>query len=522
MSTFKQKSLFAALAGLGVLGVVDSAQAVHINNDGLGQALIYPYYTVRSTASGNNYVTALTVVNTTSAAKVVKVRFLEGKNSREVLDFNLFLSQYDVWTGGIVPDPAGIGAGLFTKDHSCTTPAVSTSALTPTKFRNGAYVGDTGGDTLDRTNEGYFEILEMATIVHGSALEAAVTHVSNLSAPNASTPSCTGLPITAAFPAGLAEPTGGLFGDASLINVNDGTDFTYDAVPLDGWSNTVQWTEPGSQLPTLANVTPKTSVVIENTSTGGEVVRSTWVNGRDAVSAVMMRADVYNTYTVEPNLKAATDWIVTMPTKRFYVSVGGGAGTPPFQSNFRNGSCDNIALTYYDREEQSPGAITDFSPTTPESRSLCWEANVLTFTGNGGTVTASNVLRSTNYANVALDNPWINGWADLNFPFDPVNFGLTHSLTPAPGASSVFDINSGILSAAANVRYFGLPVIGLAVESFTNGLLPPSGGTSVLSNYGGNFIHKYARCIFMAPTDFPVSPTADVSPALCLDIIQGP
>ena len=39
MSTFKQKSLFAALAGLGVLGVVDSAQAVHINPDGLGQAL---------------------------------------------------------------------------------------------------------------------------------------------------------------------------------------------------------------------------------------------------------------------------------------------------------------------------------------------------------------------------------------------------------------------------------------------------------------------------------------------------
>ena len=88
MSTFKQKSLFAALAGLGVLGVVDSAQAVHINQDGLGQALVYPYYTVRATASGNAYVTALSVVNTTASAKAVKVRFLEGKNSREVLDFS--------------------------------------------------------------------------------------------------------------------------------------------------------------------------------------------------------------------------------------------------------------------------------------------------------------------------------------------------------------------------------------------------------------------------------------------------
>src|SRR5579862_6023370 len=136
MSTFKQKSLFAALAGLGVLGVVDSAQAVHINQDGLGQALVYPYYTVRNSPSGNAYVTALSVVNTTASAKAVKVRFLEGKNSREVLDFNLFLSQYDVWTAGIVQ--SGVGAGVFTLDHSCTTPAVSRSSSTPTLFRNGA------------------------------------------------------------------------------------------------------------------------------------------------------------------------------------------------------------------------------------------------------------------------------------------------------------------------------------------------------------------------------------------------
>src|SRR6185369_16442937 len=159
MSTFKQKSLFAALAGMGVLGVVDSAQAVHINQDGLGQALVYPYYTVRATASGNAYVTALTVVNTTASAKAVKVRFLEGKNSREVLDFNLFLSQYDVWTAAVVQ--AGTGAGVFTNDHSCTSPTVSNSSANPTKFRNGAYSGsfaDGATDSLDRTNEGYFEI----------------------------------------------------------------------------------------------------------------------------------------------------------------------------------------------------------------------------------------------------------------------------------------------------------------------------------------------------------------------------
>ena len=33
---------------------------------------------------------------TTSLTKAVKVRFLDGKNGREVLDFNLFLSPADV------------------------------------------------------------------------------------------------------------------------------------------------------------------------------------------------------------------------------------------------------------------------------------------------------------------------------------------------------------------------------------------------------------------------------------------
>ena len=116
MSTFKQKSLFAALAGLGVLGIVDSAQAVHINADGLGQAMVYPYFTARSTASGNAYVTALSVVNTTASAKAVKVRFLEGKNSREVLDFNLYLSHHDVWVTAVIPTADGAGI-TFTSDR---------------------------------------------------------------------------------------------------------------------------------------------------------------------------------------------------------------------------------------------------------------------------------------------------------------------------------------------------------------------------------------------------------------------
>ena len=494
MSTFKQKSLFAALAGLGVLGIVDSAQAVHINADGLGQALIYPYFTARSTASGNAYVTALSVVNTTASAKAVKVRFLEGKNSREVLDFNLFLSQYDVWTAGIVA--AGAGAGLFTLDNSCTTPKVSNSSSSPTLFRNGAYAGvDAGGDSLDRTYEGYFEMIEMGSIAGGSTLEAAVTHKQDLSAPNASKPSCSNLPVSAATPTALVAPTGGLMGTTSLINVNEGTDYAYDAVALDGFSNQVTWSGPGDVNPTIISANPATSVVIDNTSLGGRAVVTNWAgNARDAVSAIMMRSHVYNEYTVEPAIKAATDWIITMPTKRFYIGLGNGNANRLFQSNFNSsGSCDNINFTYYDREEQSPGAIIDFSPTTPQSRSLCWEANVLTFTANSGSATVSNVLQSKNVANVGLNAGWINGWADLSFPQD-VGYIGSHTLQAPALGTTIIQINTGTVVPNQTVTYFGLPIVGLGVQSYsTTGL--PGVNPNVLSNYGGNFNHKYLRDI---------------------------
>jgi hypothetical protein len=93
MNTFNRKALTTAvLAGLGVAG---AAQAAYQNPSGLGQALIYPYYTVQS-SGGNAYNTYVSVVNTTDRVKVVKVRFREGKNSREVLDFNLYLSPNDM------------------------------------------------------------------------------------------------------------------------------------------------------------------------------------------------------------------------------------------------------------------------------------------------------------------------------------------------------------------------------------------------------------------------------------------
>ena len=90
--------------------------------------LIYPYYTVNA---GND--TLLSVVNTSNEGKAMKVRFLEGRNSREVLDFNLYLSPFDVWTaaattaGALATDPAV----LTTNDNSCTVPNIRLNSGLP-------------------------------------------------------------------------------------------------------------------------------------------------------------------------------------------------------------------------------------------------------------------------------------------------------------------------------------------------------------------------------------------------------
>jgi hypothetical protein len=280
-----------------------------------------------------------------------------------------------------------------------------------------------------------------------------------------------------------------------LININEGTDMSYDATALDGWSNVPNWSAPGSTLPRLENAAPATSVVIDNSAAGGRVVRTAWTAGRDAVSAIMMHTHVYNEYTVEPVIKAATDWVITMPTKRFYVN--GTAAVRPFQRPFTGTSpnatsCDDVSLIYYDREEQTPGAIIDFSPTTTNPLALCYEANVLTFTANSGATTISNVLRSVNSANVGLNSGWINGWADLSFP--QVAGSAAHTMPAPAGATTVIDVASGTVTTGLGLTYYGLPVIGFAVQSYsTTGL--PGVSANVLSNYGGNFNHKYLRDI---------------------------
>ncbi len=289
--------------------------------------------------------------------------------------------------------------------------------------------------------------------------------------------------------------SGGIFGGMTLINVNSGSDYTQDAVALDNFATgTTLYTSGNNTSPTLQNADPATSVVIADF---GLVFNSDWAvattpgaNAADPVSAVLMHDSIMNEFVLDAGTNSGTDWVVTMPTKRFY--VGNGAGTPArlFQRNFdkTSGACDDISLDIHDREEggTETGESIDFSPSGPGPSQfvLCWEASVITFND-------SNVLGSANVSHLGTD--FENGWLNVGF-FPTTVTGAVHTLPN--NTTFFFDPADPLTGASPPVpaTYFGLPVVGFAVQSFANGAIDVGNGP-VLSNYGGNFVHKGTRFV---------------------------
>jgi hypothetical protein len=481
----------AVIAGIaGVAGIANMASAVNLNPDGLGQVLLYPYYTVNSGQQ-----TLLSVVNTTAVGKAVKVRFLEGYNSREVLDFNLFLSRFDVWTATVFSlSDAGItgdGAAIFTTDKSCTAPAFTQGTIASNgagyqQFFNFAYnapTSDTGPTGDDRTREGHFEIISMADIVNPSVLNTRITHV------NSVPPGCaTAEAEFEAVATDTVPPTGGLFGAASIVNVNQGKYYAFNADAVDGFTAVKLNQATGSLLPNLQQVNDvgnvnATAFVFNN----GTLVTASYPVGAtaiDAVSALFDASNVYNQYQHAANGSVGSDWVVNMPTKRFYVDpliTGVSSATAPFEQGFGEVldglSCDVVGLSIFDREENTTSLPTcGFSPCPPGQppSSICRETNVLTFAGAN-----SSILGSKLTSNIA--SPFSAGWLGVSFT-DAAHGGTA----AATHAHAMNPSNEGTI-------FYGLPVNGFEAEDFVNGNLT-SGGVTVLANYAGVYRHRISRC----------------------------
>ena len=361
----RKNMMAAVLAGLaGMAGIAGTTQAVNLNPDGVGQVLIYPYYT----SNGGNQ-TIISVVNTTDKAKAVNVRFLEGFNSRTVLDFNLYLSKFDVWVASIV-DSAGTPT-LIIPDDSCTVPylygnsqmefAHADAVFGKQAFLDLAYndnmnsqgevvFSNDGGPTgIDRAAAGHFQIIEMGTLVGDSAMYATHALVSHDTGKEddegeaimvdvwepgdcdelvdnwTRNADFSAMGMWTMTPEMDIEPnSGGLFGGAAIVNSENGTMYSYNALAVQGYDASTDGSvhaEPGTSKPSLNSGDQNNAWVFfgDPDSEVVEAVELMYARGVDAISAVFMHENIINEFTMTDALSASTEWVLTFPTKNFYV-----------------------------------------------------------------------------------------------------------------------------------------------------------------------------------------------------------
>ena len=511
----------AVLAGLtGMAGMVSVSNAVNVNPDGLGQVLLYPYYTARG---GND--TLISIVNTTERGKAVKIRFIEALNSREVLDFNIYMSPYDVWTAAVTAN--GEGAKMVTADTTCTAPYFydADTGIGEQEFLDFEFRGDGGPQGIERTASGYIEVIEMHSMLDQGAASPdpatpgyvpyAAKHVEGTPrdcdtlvsywAPGAAFAPWLDGNADFGFDADLGA-SGGLYGSASIINVAEGTMFSYNATAIDGfWAQGDSFhTDPASLVPDLATGTNDES----NVFVAGQVATHNWsANAVGAVNATITFDRLMNEYAIDEDLGGRSEWVLTFPTKRFHTDADGGyvlpdAPIPPFTRTWHvldDGSlhhaCEDMAFRVWDREEAEPtDPVGDVivspppPPETPDVFQLCREANVVRFTTEGTLPEQSEITKEparADFPRLGYTNFQLPGYTSGWVRFD---------LTTVPSNSPVASLGPRRSVPADNGDSVeGLPVIGFWANTFSNGDL---GG--VLSNYGGSFNHRGSRSIVSA------------------------
>lgn len=459
---------------------------------GVGHILTVPYF---STQASNK--SLLNIVNTdTVNGKAVKLRYRGAANSDDIFDITVYLSPGDMWTANVSADDAGYSR-LFTEDNSCTLP----SRQDIRDDNNGRFKTNRvqNGDAA-QTREGYIEILNTADIpptraafgstAAGTAnpLFTAIKHVDG-------TAPCTqsvmdlqenDLVDNAAssdhyVARGYQNPTGGLFANWVLVNVQGFASHSGEAsaVVANGAGNAgnIVWfpqttatlsTGTAAQFtadPLLAASPAAVQVAnydFPDLSTPYATALGTGAPSTqaDQLTAALATRSVSNEYLTSGDFM--TDWVFSMPTRRYHVALNYAApvssrlvfrtsgGTSYFNTSNTSLNAAGTqacvapgALRGYDREE---GTQTTFVISPSEGIRLCGETSVLAFNQTG----ASSVLDAKIARNdIKTRKP--DGWMSIN----------TQTGT-----------SGGVI---------GLPVIGFAASKVSG------------ANLGGTWEHRYSR-----------------------------
>lgn len=504
MTKIKKTVLSLAVAAA-MGGAISSANAVNLATDNLGDVLLYPYYIAR-----NGWNTLVHIVNTSSTSTIaVKVRFQEAQNTRDVLDFTLVLSPNDVWTGYVTNTSSGPRLKKSSNETTCTSPVMPSDGFA---FSTYAFGGGTDSTSVARTEEGHITVIEMGTALTGTAIDTA-----------AKAKDCT--TIDTAFTRAniddtsdqFGEPINALKGQFSLVRVDAGLAMGGNPVTLANFfTPTVDYAGAGVDgetvaaalgvagnygvtnlitaqaypdflLPTLNDANPLMSLVQDDTQGATQATLvDTWTNPVDAVSAVLMRSNVVNEWSINAALGVESYWVVSFPTKFHYVDtaaqptateIAGMVGPPaaanpayvgtlpPFSTLWTDSarSCDTVTFQVYDRSEGGAAATgTSISPAPPNpSSALCNEVNVLSFSSSANLL-GSAVAQAVDVS--VLTSGQSYGWLDLKLP-----------------------VAAGVNELAATNTFSGLPVTGFVLWSRDFGI--------AANNYGHLVDHAYKRTV---------------------------
>ena len=491
-----KKNLISLAVAASVLGGAAVQAGQYVNAQKTGEILLFPFYN----ADGKN-ATNMHVVNTTSRVKAVKIRFVEYKNSDEVLDFNVYMSPSDHFAFGVIADPNGNGAAVITADNSCTVPALGSAngafpgttvtnadgtVVRTQPFVNYQYANTKDLDSsIERTLTGHVEVIEMGNVRNmGDPTTAAgkLTQYATFAThgPTGIPSNCAGLDAAWASgtwgasadgpKSGMSAPTGGLYGLAYHINVDAAAAFGFEPTAIDDWAGaTVEHTNPGSLKPSITDGV--NTVAFQHGLGGDQHLQVTMGSGIEATSAALMTATVANDVMLNSAIGGMTDWVVTFPTKRAHVDKAlTAAVVPPFTDNWRgiykDGSvykedqaCEPVTIAQWDREEAYTAAENGFSPSPAAiTTKICNEVAVIAM-GAAGTASALSV--TTGLTNLGF--PYTEGWQRFTF---------AQQMDLGPSGAG-----------GATVAVKGLPVTGFAAYKVNNGAM----------SYGNAAEHKSSR-----------------------------
>jgi hypothetical protein len=190
----------------------------------------------------------------------------------------------------------------------------------------------------------------------------------------------------------MTAPSGGLFGGAAIVNVQGGTMYSYDAKAINGFADSVEadnyenaddmHQEPGTILPSLDSGGEFLATVFAD---DGTLIVAELDRGVDALSYLFMHDQIMNEYTTESVVNGATEWVVTFPTKQFYVHQ---AFLDDYAAHRTDASGSTVDPYYRITPITDAGTVDeaggDFIPNDPFTSSWTWVAE--TYEEDGETI----------------------------------------------------------------------------------------------------------------------------------------